>query len=356
MDLPSIATPKTPVTPNSPADITVHRISAPEEIVSFSDCQALARAVKVCSRSLVEGDWVDITDIRGRKPRFIPSNFESAKAFLRSSVEQISPAILAIQSTSVTPVTSHPRPSMAICHACHGPIGGGAHTGSALGKGICSHQHSHFCKGGIVENQTWAPCPEGYIYNQDLDLASGPGFESTLQTFNFQAGNQDIGPSSSTPAAHDGVVSGMQQGSQTILPPFTAEVDQNPLDQEYSTVDRFPGVGERRQLSREFPADPDTRIPSRVSMDMGAAGGESPAHHGHVISENVQNNIEEHRAANQNERLVPDRPMGDVNITDLRNDPLLKNGVEQLIEDVRQRIPSLSAAPSITAPSSLTIV
>ena len=279
MDLPSINSPKTPATPASPVDITIRRESDPEEIISFTDCQELAKTVRFCSKSLIEGNWVDVPDIRGGKPRFIPSNFESAKAYLRASVEVL-PSARRVQPNSDTPLTSHPRsePEMGVCHACHGPIGGGAHQGSAPGKGICSHKHSHFCKGGISENLSWAPCPSGYIYNPDLDLASGTGFESTLHTFNFRAGSQQNGPSSSTPAADDiNVYPDNQQ--QVSLPP--------------QIVDRFPGIvnSDRRQLSREFP-DPDLRTPGIVHMDRGASGGVSPAHQVNGVPENIQNRID----------------------------------------------------------------
>ena len=193
MELEAIDSPTTPATPLSPADITIQRGGGDSEPISYSECQELVQAVKECSQSLIEGNWVEIPDIRGKTPRFIPDNFESAKAFLRASIQGISSRKDRVSNLE-TPVTSHPRhqADMGVCHQCHGPIGGGAHQGSAFGKGICSlkPEHSHFCKGGIIENDSWAACPQGYVYNADLDLASGPGFESTLHTFNFQAGIQ----------------------------------------------------------------------------------------------------------------------------------------------------------------------
>ena len=120
-------------------------------------------------------------DVRGGR-RFIPSNFESAKAFLRASVDNIHNKDIQ-RSFSDTPLTSRlSEPDMGVCHGCHGVIGEGAHLGSAPGKNICTHMHSVHCKGGIPEAIGWAPCPPGYIYNPDIDLASGPGFESTIDT------------------------------------------------------------------------------------------------------------------------------------------------------------------------------
>ena len=211
---------------------------------------------------------------------------------------------------------------MGVCHQCHGPIGGGAHQGSAFGKGTCSlkPEHSHFCKGGIIENDSWAACPQGYVYNADLDLASGPGFESTLHTFNFQAGIQLNGPASSTPASgqhqsHPGP-GGQQQVLQTDRVPHTDPhygfVDQQlvpGLSRLQATEERYPGVmnGDQRILNREFPPTP----PVDFGPNQGAVGG---------IPENIQSEIEKHRAINQNERYAPDRPSGEINITNLRQD------------------------------------
>ena len=129
----------------SPRDRTVLEDPEPApngEILTFGDCQELARAVKDCSKSLIEGNWVEIPDIRGARPRFIPGNFESAKAFLKASVESLPRTRtrhrLSRGSVSDTPLTSRKTPEMGVCHGCHGHIGGGAHQGSAPGKNICT--------------------------------------------------------------------------------------------------------------------------------------------------------------------------------------------------------------------------
>ena len=89
MELPAIGTPKTPGTPVTPLDITIQRGTSPVEPITFTACQELAKTVRQCSQSLIEGSWVDIDDVRGKKNRFIPNSFESAKAFLRSSLSLI---------------------------------------------------------------------------------------------------------------------------------------------------------------------------------------------------------------------------------------------------------------------------
>ena len=344
MELPVIGTPKTPGTPATPLDITIQRGSSPVEPITFTACQELAKTVRQCSQSLIEGSWVDIPDVRGKKPRFIPNNFESAKAFLRSSLSQIESRV-PLRSRSATPVTSHSRPSttMGVCHQCHGPIGDGAHQGSAFGKGVCSFNHSHFCRGGVPENDSWAPCPQGYSFNPDLDLASGPGFESTLGVSNFQNG-----PTSSTPALANNNAPTVQQqfpltDSVIPAPPGTDSVqDPYPMaDHPQTTGDRYPGVmtGDWRRLEYP-PSDPDTRVPGIVSLEGGAADGATGG-----VPENIQHQIESHRAVNQNNGQYSDRPYGDLEISTLRRDPALRVDVENMMETViRQRIPSLSAA------------
>ena len=357
MELEAIDSPITPATPLSPADITIQRGGEDSEPISFSECQELVKTVKNCSQSIIEGNWVEIPDIRGKTQRFIHDNFESAKAFLRASINGIS-SRKDRESSLETPVTSHPRhqAAMGVCHQCHGPIGGGAHTGSAFGKGICTlrPEHSHFCKGGILENDSWAACPLGYMYNADLDLAAGPGFEGTMDTFNFQAGIQN-GPASSTPAgdqpqSHPGP-GGQQQVLHLDSGPYTEphhdSVNQliPRLARLQATEERYPGVmnGEQRVLDREFPPTPPENLAHNLQPAVvdGAVGG---------IPENIQSEIVKHRAVNQNERAVTDRPASDLVITDLRRDPTLQLGVENVMQDViRNRIPSLSAAPSAQA-------
>ena len=369
MDLPGIISPDTTSSPVSPVEITIRREAGSEEPISFSDCQQLARAVSQCSKSLIEGNWVEVSDVRGTKPRFIPNSFESAKAFLRDSLT-VKPTKKITRSESDTPVSSHPKKKfeMGVCHQCHGPIGAGAHQGSAFGKGVCTHIHSHFCRGGIAENDSWAPCPPTYQYNHDLDLASGQGFENTMNTFNFQAGVQQNGPTSSTPAISTTPASSNQPpglGSQQAVQPQFVPANQLPPTVQVphsseSFQERYPGVlnGDgRRLLSREYPpSQSDLRVPGMVHLDGGAArgvgAGPNLPHPSSGISENIQSNIDHHRALNQNERYAPDRPSGEINITNLRQDPRLRNGVEDVMSGfISQQVPALSAAPSAVPPA-----
>ena len=88
MDLSDSESTETPASLTSSTNSVVQGAPA-ETPISFSDCQDLARTVVECSKSLIEGSWVNITHSRGSKKRFIPGNFESAKEFLRASVEGI---------------------------------------------------------------------------------------------------------------------------------------------------------------------------------------------------------------------------------------------------------------------------
>ena len=347
MDQPDSKSLKTPTSSTSPVSVEAQR-HLTETPISYSECQNLARAVNECSQSLIEGTWVDISHSRGRKKRFIPGNFESAKQFLRASVEGISRSSV---SRPETPLTSHPSKSrMAVCHGCHGPIGGGAHQGSAPGKGVCSHPHSILCKGGVVENLSWAACPPNYVYDPNLVLANGSGFDSTLHTFQFQPGGQQFGPNSSTPGTNSGLHE--EQVVQQTLPPAPPPLPgQHPVTHagggggqmsgttEPSTVSRYPGVGgDRRLLEREFPPTTTPQIQTQPQ-----------ANQSETLTENVQNKINSHRAANQVENLIINRPSGIADITDLRRFPELRSGVETIVNQIRTNIPALSAARSAQA-------
>ena len=330
--------PSTSASPASISENTVLRDTEPgfiEEGITFSDCQKLAKAVNDCSKSLIEGNWVNIPDIRGTTPRFIPGSFESAKEFLRASVESLprSGPRRSGQSLSNTPLSSRKAPDMGVCHGCHGTMGGGSLQGSAPGKNICSLPHSLYCKGGIVGTETWAPCPPGYIYNSDLDLASGSGFDSTLHTFQFQGGNSStpaVGGIEHEAASQQGAhYAGLQQRLTPQQPPaHLTSVHQVSLPSNVSsTTDSLPGG--RRLIEREFP------IPGNGYGNTGAGSGD------------VQNKIDAHRAENQMERHVIDRPTGNIDITSLRDNPQLRAEVEAVMESVvRHRIPSLAAHQS----------
>ena len=66
-----------------------------------------------------------------------------------------------------------------------------------------------------------------------------------------------------------------------------------------------------------------------------------------ILSDNVQTRIDAHRAENQIEREIIDRPPGNLNITSLRENPELRAEVEALMElVVKKKIPSLAAHQS----------
>ena len=242
---PVIDSPKTPKTPLTPPDITLNKEEgpAPAETISYADCLELAKKVKYCSKSLIEGSWREGCNVRGRRPRFIPANFEAAKAFLRASVEVI-PSRRIRRSVSDTPMSTRSRlqpspspdtsssavspsqdtsassdsssqPDMGICHKCHTQMGQDRHLGSAPGKNVCTLQHSHFCKGGIVEDDSWKACPVGYFLNPNIQLASESGFEGTMVTADFQPqSSHSGGPAFSTPAiSRSGLVSTVPETS-----------------------------------------------------------------------------------------------------------------------------------------------
>ena len=347
---PVIDSPRTPGTPATPADITINReveVSAP---VSFSDCQELARQVSSCSKSLIEGHWVGKG---GGNPRFIPSNFESAKAFLRASVDGVT-VRKPRRSPSDTPVTSrrvqhsgspgHSPPDlfrhnqqedMAMCHGCHGAIGQSQHQGSAPGKNVCTLRHSDFCRGGIVEDPSYRACPMGYVQNPNIQLASESGFESTMVTSDFRPLSNQLGPAYSTPAIQP-----------HVIPPSPHIVTSNPhpviATPLLSQSSHQQAQASEQHVGNQGSRATGERFPGMVYGNGHEQGGETVG-----MPDEVRNRIEAHRAANQVENETVDRPNGGININDLRSDTILRSEVEEFIaEAVRKRIPALSAARS----------
>lgn len=349
-----IDSPQTPTTPDSPLDITAIRDTEEDDApLSYPDCVDLARAVRYCSQSLIEGTWSEESTVRGRRPIFNPSSFESAKAFLKASVERVQGERRAHRSLSDTPLTSRPRfqSRMPTCHGCNGPMGQGQHQGSAPGKLPCTLPHSPYCRGGVVEDSSWRACPTDYQFDPNLDMASGPGFENTMHTLDFRPHSVMLsGPAISTPVVHaDG------GHDQHLLGAIS----------RYSGVDRLPdGVGMQGQTATpDFP-------PGAALLPLGAAvaplgavaqpgagvsqDGEGVQQIAQQLPETIQGQIDVHRSNNQAENIVTGRPNG-IDITHLRVDADLRFGVNDFMESViRQRIPSLSAAQ--TAPASVAVL
>ena len=183
-----------------------------------------------------------------------------------------------------------------------------------------------------MEDVSWRACTEGYVFDPNVDLASGPGFESTLQDTNFLPhSNIQNGPASSTPLMQDGQ---QQYGSDTPGAHGGTEPQHQASLGAVSRGDRVPGMiyldnSSRRTLSTEFP-------PANVPQ----------------VPENIQDDINQLRSSNQAAANNAVNNPSEFNITHLRSDPNLQVGVASAIEYlVRQRIPSLSAASSATAPT-----
>ena len=329
----SETTPSTPDSVNQ-TDTTVQG----QDGEAYSECVDIVRAVKYCSRSLIEGTWTEEPTVRGPSSVFTPKNFESAKAFLRASVEAVHAKNLS-RSLSSTPLTSKPSTTkekvMPTCHGCHGPMGQGQHQGSAPGKQPCTLPHSLYCRGGVIEDSSWKACPPGYQFDPSIDLANGPGFEETLGTQDFYDTRRLSARMYSMPALGDDRAH------------YTPPTQQDRSGAVSRLVERFPGRV-NVESSSPLPDEATSLLQSGGQIQ----GGHVDAPHqqrgtgpvAQQLQEQIQNEIESHRAANQIENQVHYRPHG-VTISDLRRDTVLRSEVESVVENViSQKIPSLSAA------------
>ena len=85
--------------------------------------------------------------------------------------------------------------------------------------------------------------------------------------------------------------------------------------------------------------------PGAAAPPLGAPGG-TGQHDFQQVPANIQSQIDDHRATNQAETVVNNRP-GGINITDLRKDENLRADVNTFMETViRTGIPALAAAPT----------
>ena len=164
---------------------------------------------------------------------FKPSSSEEAKEFLRQPAFQLPAGVARLCDT---PLSSQPgkqrrRQLVMICHGCHGHMGGGAHSGSAVGKSLCSFPHSATCQGGIVEDDTWKGCPTGYTFQ---------GFDDTMYSVDFR-----------TPVVHQ---------SQAATTPLLTSV-QNGVD----NTNLPPGISTTTALATSGHSQPPTGL-AAVSM------------------------------------------------------------------------------------------
>ena len=385
LELSVIDSPTTPATPVSPVDI-----SLVGKALSVSQCEQLAKTVQQCSKSLIEGCWSDIPDVRGRRVKFIPSDFESAKAFLRESVKVVPHEIRKTRrSLSDTPVTSRVqsqedsfskfsrdqnRPRMMrvmTCHGCHLVMGGGEHNGSAIGKDKCTLPHSERCLGGIPESDNWKACPSGYVCNVGYD---GTGFSQTLNVADFQSAE------ASTPVVAHSSTLQMQASNIYQQSPYLGQVLASPLQ---FPVDDFAPPESTDHVPRQGPHDHGLsqhgvidqlgqtdgvdlqrfqrqangegavrkiiheRMPSRISLVDNSGSQQAVSFHQDIEHDVAQLRSHNQLAAQALQQVqgVPQMTIGDIRVT-----PGMSEQVDMQWSTIRGHTPALSAAPSAPPP------
>ena len=174
-----------------------------------------------------------------------------------------------------------------VCHGCHGPLGGGAHNGSAPGMNVCTLLHHFSCPGGILRDD-WRPCPPLSSQQQQMPNV---GFENTMASQDF--------------------------------------VESTPMHSQ--------------QLSGNNQYNPNNSQPSQLLI--------SPGQNSHHISPTMQQQIDSHRVYNQNMNENMDRPPSDdLTIRDLRADPIQQNLVDEQMNGFQEQIPALFPAPTAPIP------
>ena len=234
---------------------------------------------------------------------FKPSSAAEAKAFLRQIAIQLPTGISNFGSE--TPRSSRTvkwkgrQPDM-ICHGCHGPMGGGAHNGSAIGKNNCTLLHHPSCPGGVEDDVNWRACTAGYVHQQLPET----GFEQSLLT-------QDFLPTEPVRPVTEHIT------VTTDLQPGPGLSDQNPSHLSGQQQGGRPQFGShlRPQIPLSLSSQPD-----------------------HQVSEDMQRQMDQLRAVNQVQAENRDRPLADdLTIRDLRADPDLLGPVNDQMSDPATR-------------------
>jgi hypothetical protein len=266
-------------------------------------------------------------------------------------------------------------------------MGNGAHNGSAPGKGVCTLPHTLTCSGGIVEDASWAPCPEGYMPG----LLGATGFEQTLHQADFGPPHSStrlqlqgaFQPNFSTPllagqvnpeqgpvTSHPGV--GHESHPQTLprqsehqpgntpqsaphLPtgshqPFRQSVTLDPssLPHHVQLIGPIPqqNTGSQEPVPQQGDSDWTQRLRARPDINY----NEDTAIDLTTSAERGQEQAASLRARNQAANQAAAHQANGIDfpftINDLRSDPDRRRQVEGDIQVIRQDIPSVSAAQS----------
>ena len=355
--------PKTPATPNIEADITLHGSQLAESELGDIPNVDLDSYLK-------EKGPRDYKGVRVAIPRSI----EQARQFLSSQSLRLPPQFprkkLVFSSAESSPSAS----GRMICHGCHMQMGSGAHNGSAPGKGVCTFPHSLTCPGGIIEDESWAACPQGYIQG----LISETGFEQTLTQSDFGPQHSSTGivlpgavqPGSSTPS-----VSGITPGTPAIVINSGALSQSVPRQTvvQFSNTPLFAPAPVYNSAPRQQSLDP-TALPHHIPLVTDGNGGnlgqqeagtphagwqgrlrtrtginydENEAVDLTISAGSVVDRAADLRARNQVANRVSDTTREfPFTINDLRADPIMRKHVEEEISVIRQDIPALSASQS----------
>ena len=285
---------------------------------------------------------------------FKPSSAAEAKAFLSQVAFQLPEDL--IKARGDTPLSSRTvkrqgRPENMQCHGCHGLMGGGAHNGSATGKKNCTFLHNLACPGGIKEDDSWNACPPEYVFQ---------GFDQTMSSQDFRPNSQQ--PSQLQPPPMDDIIHtsggqtpgegqshtqlpvGQQQGVPLQVAPQNDLYAPNmptyvspPLSEDQTILDQH---RHQRQEAGEG---------ARPRVGASTSGMSQPVHQ---INNDMQAQMDQHRATNQTETFNKDRPSATdgLNIRDIRADQVQQDLARDQMGGYRERIPSLSSAPTAAVP------
>ena len=300
VEIPVKDSPETPKTPDIPSDIS-RSVKTSDSKRFLLDPQSVLRTEGFSGYWRTKKNHGPHRDVKA----FKPASAEEAKAFLSQISLQLQPKLLVFSSEtprSSRTVKLRGRSGDMPCHGCHGPLGGGAHNGSAPGKDICTLPHHPSCPGGVVEDKDYRACIHGYVHQPQL--VPETGFDQTLSSQDFLA---------------------TQSQSTTLLS----------------------GPGTDVHYSQGMSGHDMTHLVSHHTPTVMPGLSQSS----HIITENMQGQMDAHRAMNQAQSENQDRPLADgLTINNLRASPSQQAVVGDQMAGFREVIPALFAAPTAKVP------
>ena len=149
-------------------------------------------------------------------------------------------------------------------------MGQGAHQGSAPGKNLCTLPHSLNCPGGVIENDSWRACPDGYVFHGQTVPESG--FVSTMNMSGFMSSTPYLGPAEQAATSLPPPL-GLLLGNPVLTIPTSSGLDYSTAAGIHQSGQQAAGPPSQHVAPPAAPPATEACPPGHVSQGVQPQGG-----------------------------------------------------------------------------------